>query len=158
MSRPDESHPPAVVAAASDQPTTTVAPDSFESALERLEAIVARMEGERLPLEELLACYEQGTRLLQTCGDFLQAAEQRIELITRGENGQPQVSDFPPSSPGVTAAPPAENQPSTAQPANPTPKAAGKTSAAAAAAPGSRGSSSNPPSSSNRKNHEVSLF
>jgi len=37
---------------------------TFESALERLEQIVGEMEGDKLPLEELLGRYEEGTRLV----------------------------------------------------------------------------------------------
>ena len=109
MSRPDPAPSPAEAAA----------PDSFESALERLESIVSRMEGERLPLEELLACYEQGTRLLKSCGDYLQAAEQRIELIAKDEDGQPRTTDF--STIAATVATPAEpeNRPGDAPQPNP---------------------------------------
>ena len=68
--------------------------DSFEHALERLETIVQRMEADRLPLEELLSCYEEGTRLVKVCGEFLAVAEQRIELIARDAAGEPKVVPF----------------------------------------------------------------
>jgi exodeoxyribonuclease VII small subunit len=54
---------------------------TFESALERLEHIVEEMEGDRLPLEELLGRYEEGTNLVKVCQQRLSAAEKRIELI-----------------------------------------------------------------------------
>jgi exodeoxyribonuclease VII small subunit len=61
---------------------------SFEQALEGLEAIVEAMENEQLPLEELVACYEKGSALLDRCEQILQAARGRIELITlRNQNG-----------------------------------------------------------------------
>ena len=40
---------------------------AFEEALKKLEAIVTKMETEDLPLETLLAKYEEGTRLARTC-------------------------------------------------------------------------------------------
>ena len=38
---------------------------SFEDAMESLDAIVASLEGERLPLEEMVASYERGMKLLR---------------------------------------------------------------------------------------------
>ncbi len=71
------------------------APPSFESAMERLETIVEQMENSRLPLEELIRCYEEGTRLIKVCSERLSAAEQRIEIITRDAAGQPRVVEVP---------------------------------------------------------------
>ena len=50
----------------------TKAPDAgsnlaFEEALKRLETVVEAMESEDLPLETLLARYEEGTRLAKAC-------------------------------------------------------------------------------------------
>ncbi|MEY2599520.1 MAG: Exodeoxyribonuclease 7 small subunit [Verrucomicrobiota bacterium] len=61
---------------------------TFESALERLEQIVEEMEGDRLALEDLLSRYEEGTRLVKVCQHRLDAAEKRIELITRDASGE----------------------------------------------------------------------
>lgn len=55
---------------------------SFEDAMEKLENIVEAMEGEQLPLEELIARYEDGSRLLKHCDSVLTGARKRIELIT----------------------------------------------------------------------------
>ena len=44
---------------------------AFEEALKKLEAIVTKMETEDLPLETLLAKYEEGTRLARTCQEKL---------------------------------------------------------------------------------------
>jgi exodeoxyribonuclease VII small subunit len=71
---------------------------TFESALERLEHIVEEMEGDRLPLEELLGRYEEGTKLVKVCQDRLQTAEKRIELITRSASDAAQLAPFDPSS------------------------------------------------------------
>ena len=46
------------------------------------------MENSRLPLEELIRCYEEGTKLIAVCSERLSAAEQRIEIITRDAAGQ----------------------------------------------------------------------
>ncbi len=178
MSRPD----PVKKSAAPGSDESGATPDSFESALERLEGIVSRMEGERLPLEELLACYEQGTRLLKSCGDYLTAAEHRIELISKDETGQPRTTDFSAAAAAPAAAASAENRPGNL--AEPNPKGRGGASsrdgkaAASSAATASRSSGHSTSSSSTsgstdpgtqpaagpadptspRTNHEVSLF
>jgi exodeoxyribonuclease VII small subunit len=60
---------------------------SFEEAIEGLESIVESMEHDQLPLEDLVACYEKGSALLDRCESILQSARGRIELITlRNQN------------------------------------------------------------------------
>jgi exodeoxyribonuclease VII small subunit len=55
---------------------------SFEEALTRLEAIVHDLEEGAIGLEEALARYEQGVRLLKQCSSLLEKAERKIELLT----------------------------------------------------------------------------
>ena len=55
---------------------------SFEEAMDRLEEIVSSMEGERMPLEEMVRSYEEGARLLRTCRQRIDTARQRVELIS----------------------------------------------------------------------------
>jgi exodeoxyribonuclease VII small subunit len=62
---------------------------SFEEALAGLEAVVAAMEEGSLPLEDLVARYEQGTALLQRCETILAGARERIELITLRNRNTP---------------------------------------------------------------------
>jgi len=59
------------------------APEKFEELLGRLEQIVADMENAELPLEKLLASYEEGMRLVKACGDRLTDAEQKVEILSR---------------------------------------------------------------------------
>lgn len=59
-----------------------VSSPSFEDSLATLESLVEAMEHEQLPLEELVAHYEQGSALLDRCEGILKSARQRIELIT----------------------------------------------------------------------------
>jgi len=60
----------------------------FEEALKRLEDIVDSMENHDLPLESLLAKYEDGTRLAQNCQTRLAEAEVKIQQLERKSNGQ----------------------------------------------------------------------
>jgi exodeoxyribonuclease VII small subunit len=85
-------------------PAAVPAP-SFEEAMERLEGIVEQMENARLPLEDLIRGYEEGTRLIKICSDRLNAAEQRIEIITRDAAGQP-APVAPAALASASAAPP----------------------------------------------------
>jgi exodeoxyribonuclease VII small subunit len=58
----------------------------FETAMERLEEIVERMEGESLELDEALALYEEGVRLLRATQGVLDRSEARIhELLADGD-------------------------------------------------------------------------
>ena len=50
----------------------------------RLEEIVKELEGPDLSLEESLARYEEGSRLVRDCAQLLERAEQRIKTLTEG--------------------------------------------------------------------------
>ena len=70
--------------------------ETFENTMTRLERIVEQMESDQLPLEELLAQYEEGVKLVKVCEEKLAVAEKRIEIITRNAAGEPQVEPFEP--------------------------------------------------------------
>jgi exodeoxyribonuclease VII small subunit len=77
-------------------------PEKFEDLLGRLEQIVADMENADLPLEKLLASYEEGMRLVKACGDRLADAEQKVEILSRALSAEP-----PKTSEVAEATPPA---------------------------------------------------
>lgn len=60
---------------------------SFEAAMERLDEIVASMEGERMSLEEMVRSYEEGVRLLRACRGRIDTAKRRVEMITADLEG-----------------------------------------------------------------------
>ncbi len=60
----------------------------FEEALKKLEAIVESMEGEDLPLETLLAKFEEGTRLSKVCQTKLSEAEVKIQQLEKNSSGE----------------------------------------------------------------------
>ena len=78
---------------------------TFEDALQRLESLVDAMEGGQLPLEEMLDRYEEGTRLVQLCGEKLAAAEKRIEIVARNAAGKPEITEFEPGPAAEGSAP-----------------------------------------------------
>ena len=53
----------------------------FEQALEKLEQIVAEMEGDELDLDSLLKRYQEGTQLAARCQDKLAKAEVLIKKL-----------------------------------------------------------------------------
>ena len=60
----------------------------FEEALKKLETIVAAMESEDLPLETLLAKYEEGTRLAKACQEKLAEAEVKNRQLEKSAGGE----------------------------------------------------------------------
>lgn len=79
---------------------------SFESVMGRLEEIVEKMEAQKMPLEELLVSYEEGVKLAKICSEKLDAAEKRIEIITRQAAGKPKAVEFEPKREPAEAATP----------------------------------------------------
>jgi exodeoxyribonuclease VII small subunit len=58
---------------------------SYESALQELEQLVARLEGGQLPLDQLLGGYQRGAQLLDFCRANLTAVENQVKLLEGGE-------------------------------------------------------------------------
>ena len=67
---------------------------SFEDALAKLEAIVESMESGDVPLAELLAKFEEGTRLLKLCEGRLKEAELKIEQLKKQKDGTVSFEKF----------------------------------------------------------------
>jgi exodeoxyribonuclease VII small subunit len=70
---------------ATEQTPTPAEPQSYEQALAELESLVAAMEGAQLPLDDLLKNYRRGAQLLEFCRTRLQAVEQQVKLLERGQ-------------------------------------------------------------------------
>jgi len=62
---------------------------SFEDAMKELESVVSQLERGEVPLDRSIALYERGAALKAHCARLLRDAEERVEKITLGENGQP---------------------------------------------------------------------
>src|ERR1017187_1088610 len=67
---------------------------TFESAIQRLEKIVADMEEAELPLEDVLKRYEEGTRLVRFCSQKLDEAEKKIEVLAKKTDGSVALEPF----------------------------------------------------------------
>lgn len=82
---------------ASDQPNSATPPEgppppnalTFEDALAQVESIIERIESGEVGLEQSLADYERGVRLIHHCRHTLDRAAQQVEDLTkRLEGGQ----------------------------------------------------------------------
>ena len=59
--------------------------NKFEESMTRLEEVVKLLERGDAPLDDALALFEEGTSLIKTCSKMLDAAEQKVTLLTKGE-------------------------------------------------------------------------
>ncbi len=59
----------------------------FEESLQRLEGIVKEMERGDLPLEQSLKLFEEGVLLSASCRKELEAAEGRVEILLKDDEG-----------------------------------------------------------------------
>ena len=60
---------------------------SFEENIEKLEEILSRLEDEKLPLDTSVKLYEEGMKLISSCNRELEAAERKIKILTRNNDG-----------------------------------------------------------------------
>lgn len=77
---------------------------SFEEAMARLENVVRELEDGRLPLEKALELFAEGIELSRVCNQHLEAAEQRIAILTVDEKGGltlKETGSFPAAGEGV---------------------------------------------------------
>ena len=67
---------------------------SFEKALERLEAIVEKLESEELGLDASLALFEEGIGLSRVCQERLAEVERRVEIVMKESRGEYRTVPF----------------------------------------------------------------
>ncbi|HJZ88573.1 MAG TPA: exodeoxyribonuclease VII small subunit [Polyangia bacterium] len=80
-----------------DAPAEAAAPEAaFDQILESLRAVVDKLEGGELTLEQSLAAFEEGVRLSRRGAEILDAAERRVEVLLRGEDGALKTEPFKP--------------------------------------------------------------
>ena len=59
----------------------------FEEALKKLEKIVEELESGKLSLDDSLKKYEEGVKLSRFCHKTLQAAQKKIQVLTKKGEG-----------------------------------------------------------------------
>ncbi len=66
----------------------------FEAALTKLEGIVKKLEEGELPLDDSLKMFEEGVKLAKFCGEKLDAAERKIEVLVNVEGDEAKTTLF----------------------------------------------------------------
>ncbi len=67
---------------------------TFEENMSRLEEIVSLLERGDAPLDQAMALFEEGTKLVNQCRKELDTAEQKVVKLAKGADGAPVESDF----------------------------------------------------------------
>ncbi len=65
----------------------TIKTASFEQHLSRLDEIIQLLEKDSVPLDELLALYEEGVGLLRVCNGQLNEAQQKVKMLQISPDG-----------------------------------------------------------------------
>jgi exodeoxyribonuclease VII small subunit len=64
-----------------------MAKKKFETALEKLDKIVQRLEDASLPLDEALELFEEGIKLSRFCSQKLDEAEKKVSILLKDDSG-----------------------------------------------------------------------
>lgn len=78
-----------------DAETDDSPPQGLEASMAELASIVSRLESGKETLDESLAQFERGMKLLRVCHSKLDVAAQRIEIVTQlSGDGEVQTAEF----------------------------------------------------------------
>ncbi len=67
---------------------------TFEEALSRLETIVEKLESGETSLNDSIAAFEEGQKLVEFCLKQLQEAEEKVKTLSKDVNGNFELNDF----------------------------------------------------------------
>ncbi|MFN8581964.1 MAG: exodeoxyribonuclease VII small subunit [Gemmatimonadaceae bacterium] len=67
---------------------------SFETSVQRLDAIVRELEGGDLALERALALFEEAVKELRTASEALASADAKVKLLAERADGAVTLTDF----------------------------------------------------------------
>ncbi len=70
---------------------------SFEERLARLEEVATLLKDGKIPLEEAVALFEEGSKLAKTLEKELARVERKVQVLSGedGETGEPALGLFP---------------------------------------------------------------
>jgi exodeoxyribonuclease VII small subunit len=66
----------------------------FEAAVEKLDAILKKLESGAATLDESLTLFEEGVSLIKYCNKKLEGAEQKVKILTENFDGTVTDTDF----------------------------------------------------------------
>ena len=61
---------------------------TFETAIEKLESILKKLESEDTPLDQMIKLYEKANKLADVCRTKLKAADKKMAKLVKNEDGQ----------------------------------------------------------------------
>ena len=67
---------------------------TFEKALEKLERTVSDMEEGEMALDDMLKKFEEGMELARFCGERLDRAEKKVEILVGKQGGGRKLEPF----------------------------------------------------------------
>ena len=67
---------------------------TFEQSAARIDGIVRLLEKGDAPLDQSLALFEEGAKLIKNCGKMLDEAEQKVVRLQKGADGSPEEREF----------------------------------------------------------------
>ena len=67
---------------------------TFEEAMDKLEEIVSEMERGGIPLEDMMAKFEEGAKMAKYCQEKLSGLKKKMEILTRRPDGSTAWSDM----------------------------------------------------------------
>jgi len=67
---------------------------TFEENLKSLETVVEQLERGDLPLEDSVKLFEQGMALSAACKQDLEAAEGKLQVLMKQQNGKMEAKDL----------------------------------------------------------------
>ena len=59
---------------------------NYEKSVARLREVIAELENPNISLEESMKLFEEGVVLVKECGDVLNAAQQKIDILSESLN------------------------------------------------------------------------
>jgi len=62
---------------------------TFEQAVARIDEIVTSLEKGDVQLDKSLALFEEGVKLIESCGTMLDTAEQKVKRLQNAVSGEP---------------------------------------------------------------------
>jgi exodeoxyribonuclease VII small subunit len=83
---------------------------TFEDMLNQLESIVKGIEEGKIGLQQSIAEYEKGMKLIQQCRKMLADAEAKVQKLQLSETGQLTPSPMETEEPEDTQNPPADQE------------------------------------------------
>jgi exodeoxyribonuclease VII small subunit len=89
-----------MVARMETPPRDKAPPERFDEILVRLRALVERLEGGNLPLEDGLRFFEEGMDLCRRGAEILDRAEKRVEVLLSSSGGVARTAPLDPGSSG----------------------------------------------------------